>query len=452
MSSSAAAPSGADTDFFRPLTENPFLRLATVFIFYIFEGVPMGMFYIAVPAWLANEGASALEIAAVVSAFSLPWSLKLVNGFFMDRYTYLPMGRRRIWIIGSQSLMALGLLACAAIDPGARDIAMLSALAFVISAATTFQDVSIDSLVVDIMDEKDQAKAGGIMFGAQILGMSGATAATGYLLDRYGAQMAFGATAAFLLLGVLFAVALRERPGERRFPWTPGEAHPRNIDIKIGAWLPLLKQSLKAILGPASVIILPFLLLRNVTGGTNDVFNPILAANYVGWSTTEFTAVNSIVQLGVGVIGLFAGGWIVVKLGSRTVMAACFALLAVEFLAIGLLQAEWSEPLMLTAIIWGSELFGIFLAIAMIPLAMQICTPAVAATQFTIYMAVANFGRPVGAWIAGLLADDSPQTMYFIVAALMAGSAVGAAILLRHAVPRKADVPPPFGIPSPVED
>ena len=79
--------STAETGFFRPLTENPFLRLATVFIFYIFEGVPMGMFYLAIPAWLANEGATAPQIAAVVGAFSLPWSLKLVNGFFMDRST-----------------------------------------------------------------------------------------------------------------------------------------------------------------------------------------------------------------------------------------------------------------------------------------------------------------------------------------------------------------------------
>ena len=425
----------AETGLFRPLTENPFLRLATVFIFYIFEGVPMGMFYLAIPAWLANEGASALEIAAVVSAFSLPWSLKLVNGFFMDRYTYLPMGRRRIWIIGSQSLMALGLLACAIIAPGAQDIALLSFLAFVISAATTFQDVSIDSLVVDIMDEKDQAKAGGIMFGAQILGMSGATAASGYLLDYYGAQAAFLAAAAFLLLGVLFAAVIRERPGEKRFPWTNGQAHPRNIEIKIDAWLPLLKQSLKAMLGGASLLIIPFLLMRNVTGGVNDVFNPILAADYVGWTTTQFTNANSIAQLVVGLIGLFAGGPLVAKLGPRAVMAACFALLAIEFATVGLLQAHWGDPRLLTAIIWATELFGIFLVIAIIPLAMQICTPAVAATQFTIYMAIGNFGRPIGAWIAGLTAEDSPQFMYFIVATVMGLSALGTVFLRKNGRP-----------------
>lgn len=422
----------ADKGWFRPLTENPFLRLATVFIFYIFEGVPMGMFYLAIPAWLANNGASAPQIAAVVGAFSLPWSLKLVNGFFMDRYTWLPMGRRRIWIIGSQSTMALGLLACAVIAPEARDIALLSAFAFVISAATTFQDVSIDSLIVDIMDEKDQAKSGGIMFGAQILGMSGATAATGYLLDDFGVRAAFGTAAGFLLIGVVFALILRERPGEKRFPWSTGQAHPRNIDIKIGAWLPLLKQSLKAMLGGASLLILPFLLLRNVSGGTNDVFNPILAADYVGWSTTQFTNTNSLAQLVVGLIGLFLGGPLVARIGSRTVLAACYVLLGIEFGTIGLLQEHWGDPRLLTGIIWATELFGIFLAIAMIPVAMQICTPAVAATQFTIYMAVANFGRPIGAAIAGAMGEDSPQAMYLTVSALMLATGVAAFLFLRN--------------------
>jgi PAT family beta-lactamase induction signal transducer AmpG len=214
----------AETGLLRPLTENPFMKLATVFVFYIFEGVPMGLFYVAIPAFMAKTGAGTTEIAAVVTAFSLPWTLKLMNGFLMDRYTYLPMGRRRIWIVGSQSVMALSLLFAAFIGPAGTDTAVLSALAFVVSAATTFQDVSIDSLVVDIMNEEEQAKAGGIMFGAQTFGMSGATAAAGYLLHYYGSTGAFLGAAAFLSLGVLFALLLRERPGERRLPWTQGQA------------------------------------------------------------------------------------------------------------------------------------------------------------------------------------------------------------------------------------
>ena len=96
----------------------------------------------------------------MIGAFALPWSLKLVNGFILDRYTFLPMGRRRAWIIGAQGLMIVGYLVLMVVAPGGRDVALLAPLAFVVSMATTFQDVSIDNLVIDVMTEEEQAKAG----------------------------------------------------------------------------------------------------------------------------------------------------------------------------------------------------------------------------------------------------------------------------------------------------
>jgi len=158
---------------FSPLVESPRLRMLTVFLFYIAQGIPLGFFYVAIPAYMAKSGASPAQIAAVVGMTALPWSLKLVNGFIIDRYTYLPMGRRRMWIVGAQSMIVLGCLLGLVLQPGGQDVFVLSCLAFAISLATTFQDVAIDSLVVDIMTEEEQAKAGGVMFGAQALGSNG---------------------------------------------------------------------------------------------------------------------------------------------------------------------------------------------------------------------------------------------------------------------------------------
>ena len=40
-----------------------------------------------------------------------------------------------------------------------------------------------------------------------------------------------------------------------------------------------------------------------------------------------------------------------------------------------------------------------------------------AATQFTVFMAFANFGRPIGAWISGSTAGaGNPTLLYFVVA------------------------------------
>ncbi len=80
------------------------LRLFTLFILYVGQGLPIGLSWFAIPAWMAANGASAQDVGSVIALTALPWSLKLVNGFFMDRYTMLSMGRRRIWLIGAPSI------------------------------------------------------------------------------------------------------------------------------------------------------------------------------------------------------------------------------------------------------------------------------------------------------------------------------------------------------------
>ena len=76
------------------LSQSRKLRLFAVFILYVAQGVPIGLFWFAIPAWMAANGAGAGDVAYVLGLTALPWSLKLVNGFFMDRYTFLAMGRR----------------------------------------------------------------------------------------------------------------------------------------------------------------------------------------------------------------------------------------------------------------------------------------------------------------------------------------------------------------------
>jgi PAT family beta-lactamase induction signal transducer AmpG len=53
------------------------------------------------------------------------------------------------------------------------------------------------------------------------------------------------------------------------------------------------------------------------------------------------------------------------------------------------------------------------------------CSPAVAATQFTIYMAISNFGSPVGAalaaWTTGI---GHPALLYGSLAAIWTAASV----------------------------
>ena len=400
------------------LTQSKFLRLLTLFLFYLTQGVPIGVFLYAIPAWIAGNGAGVADTAWVVGIVMLPWALKLINGFVIDRYTFLPMGRRRIWVVGAQSLVAIVLLVGGAIGPTAQDLVFLAGLGFCANLAATFQDVAIDSLAIDIMPEDERAKAASIMFGAQILGIAGSTAMVGYLLEFASFQTAMMAAAIVPLAVAFFGIAIVEREGERRLPWSKGAAHPHNHSVKIDAWYLLLKQSFKALLVPLNLILLPVLLMRAVPFGAFESFHPVLAQQTAGWTISEYTNLISTAQFVSGVSGLFVGAWVVERLGAQWAMIMYATIGIVLLLLMGLSPHLWANDTFLATIFFASDLIATFIAIAMIPICMRMCHPAVAATQFTIYMATANLGRPIGAWVSGMTVGlGNPTWLYFACAA-----------------------------------
>ncbi|MBO6514662.1 MAG: MFS transporter [Phycisphaerales bacterium] len=412
------------------------LRFLTVFLFYFTQGVPIGLFFYAIPAWLASNGASTASIAGVVSASILPWTMKFFLGFIMDRYTYLPMGRRRIWIIGAQSTIVASLLVAAVLSPGSEDIWMLSLLGFLVNSGTAFQDVSIDSLAVDIMHEDERAKATGVMFGGQVLGISATTFVAGHLIDDYGIIAGYLVAAAVVGCVLLYGVFIREREGERRVPWSPGEAHPRNVSLQVEAWKPLLVNSAKAMVAPLSLLALIVFLLRSMPSGVAEAYHPGLATNIGGWEQTTYTDTISAAQFASGVFALTLGGWLVAKIGvQRSALGMC-TLICLFAIGFGFARPSWDNGSLLTAYFWQIEFFATMTSVAFIPIAMRLCDPRVAATQFTLYMAASNVGRPIGNSIAAA-ADEAgnPQVMYFIVGGVFV---VLALIMLFARFPSKA--------------
>ena len=84
------------------LSDSSRVRYSTGSFMYFSQGIPQGLLGIAIPAWLASQGASAADIANYLAIITLPWAFKLVTGPLMDRYEFLPMGRRRPWVIAAQ--------------------------------------------------------------------------------------------------------------------------------------------------------------------------------------------------------------------------------------------------------------------------------------------------------------------------------------------------------------
>lgn len=152
------------------LSESLVLRLSAFTALYAAQGLPYGLLSVAVPAHMAERGFSPAAIGSFIGITLLPWSLKLVNGPIMDRWSFLPMGRRRPWVLVAQAGMVVSSVAIAFLPNPLDHLGWLTALGFAINFFTAFQDVAVDGMAIDIIPVNQQARANGFMWGGKTLG------------------------------------------------------------------------------------------------------------------------------------------------------------------------------------------------------------------------------------------------------------------------------------------
>ena len=168
------------------LSESSFLRYITFCILYVAQGIPEGLLYYAIPAWLAINGKSPAEIGGYVAVIAIPWSLKIINAPLMDRFTYLPMGRRRPWILFGQIGLMASFFSMSLIVNPLDNLIWLSILGFVVNFFGVTQDIAVDGMAIDILPIDQQARANGLMWGSKTVGISASVALGSWIIHEYG--------------------------------------------------------------------------------------------------------------------------------------------------------------------------------------------------------------------------------------------------------------------------
>lgn len=426
------------------LSENRRLRLWAFFLLYVTQGIPFGLAQVAIPAWLAANGASATEIGAFIGIVNLPWSLKLVNGLLMDRFCYRPMGRMRAWIIGSQAVMIAVLLVTAALNPGASDLTLLTALFFTLLLCSAFNDVAVDGMAVDLVPEEERERINAFMSGGQVVGISASAMLAGVTLVYGG--VALTALTCALLVGVLtlMVTLLRERAGERYLPWTAGTASHENLARGGEPWLPIIGKVLRGLFRWRTLLYFAGVGMISSSAGMADVFGPSYSVSELGWSSAYFTNFSSITGFISVIVIMVVAGPMVSRLGTVRffVLSTSMMLLAnlAGFLALsGLLGAGPFGTLAMQlwlVVFWGG-MFGYF--IVTVAWSMNLTNPAVAASMFALFMAIPNLTRAYGAGAHGQIIDSYGHESSFLVAAI--SIAVGMAVCLFSGLGRKDSLP-----------
>jgi PAT family beta-lactamase induction signal transducer AmpG len=267
------------------------------------SGLPYMLVFSTLTAWLRDVGISLTEIG-FFAWLVLTYSLKFLWAPFVDRYSipgFKVFGKRRGWILFSQSLIFLSLFGMSLIDP-LNNIQFLALLAFFVAFFGSIQDVVVDALRIEIGEAKEQGNlAASYQLGYRVAILI-ATSAALIFADIYSWSYVYQSMSLFILVGSAGALICHE---------------PNNHEIAILRFDKALIEAFKEFFhrfGLWSAAIL--LLIISTYRLTDIVMGPMAMPFYLdlGFSKTEIGALVKTIALFGSVIGFFIGGLLVKRI------------------------------------------------------------------------------------------------------------------------------------------
>ncbi len=448
-------------------------RLLTFFFLYITEGIPLGFTATAMVTQMRRGDMKDETIGLFVGALYFPWGWKWAAGPVVDLVYSNRLGRRRAWIVATQLLMVVTLLACLPFDL-VEQFSTVMVILFIHSSCCAVQDVAIDALACESLRSDERGLGNGLMFAGQALGQTiggaGVLYLTAFLVGAEGAERMPQATAfrltywfvaaVLILITLCISLPIREQTADRT----------KTNDDRVNA----IGQELSAYVKTA---------VRSFFGSQTAFLGLMIACLPAGAAALGLALQNSVaVELGfsdmevadlamystiVQAVGCFLGGVISDYLGRRKTLIICLILCSIPtaWLGFGMQEKGWITPLPkqaavakagevstsdaktaettdapksiepeasqkvprqfepvadgdksadarpkppkdLVRLFWiccvfYAAMYGLMTG-SQIPVFMEITNPAVAATQFTAYMALHNFATSYAAVWQGI--------------------------------------------------
>ena len=411
------------------LAESSRMRYAAGSSMYFAQGIPYGLMNIAVPAWLASQGVGAGQIASFLAVIILPWAFKLLSGPLMDRYQFLPMGRRRPWVLGAQLGMTLSFFSLMLVDNPVEQIGLLMALGTLINVFAATQDVAVDGMAIDVTPVNEQGRLNGFMVFGKAIGWGLTSAVAGTLLVNFGLGVTAIVAAVVQTVVLLGFMLTKERRGEKRLPWNSGETM---SERRSGNSIAALVKGLNTVLWTrVSLIVMTIMIFDGFISGYGHAVMPIAAINLFGFTTPEWSQLVA----GMGLAGAATAlvlGPMIDRFGAKRMLILTIALVALHALLLAQTQYLWENTTYVRVMLSAWVILGPVTMVCMIALAMTICSNATSATQFAIYMSLANLGASAGSKTYGLIAEQTSYVEAYLLLAAITAVMIVVIFLHRH--------------------
>lgn len=146
----------------------PAFKFVLLSSLYTSQFLPSAFFFQALPIFLRQQGAS-LGVIGLLGLLTLPWMLKFLWAPLVDRYGSRRWGHYKSWIVVTQCLLALTLLACASVDVVDNARLLFQGVFVVVTLAAT-QDIATDALAVRLLAPHERGWGNGIQSAGRAMG------------------------------------------------------------------------------------------------------------------------------------------------------------------------------------------------------------------------------------------------------------------------------------------
>ena len=332
------------------LAERRGLRLFTLCVMYVAQGIPWAFTAITLPAYLSASGVSDDALGGVLAMTTLPYSFKWAWGFLIDAFPSRRFGRRRPWIVLAQGMMALTIGAMILIPDLTESVRLLAWMVFIHTVFNSMQDVAVDALAVDLLDEAERGRTNGMMYASKYIG--GAIGGTGlaHVIAWTSLRGALIVQTAILASIMLLPLLVRERPigdePKHARVWTAVIAWAKRTFTgrSVGSVIWENRTALRS-----ALLVILVMLISNLATALLSAIGNGLFTRQLGWDPETYATLVGGWGLVAGGLGAAAGGYLADRVGHRLLAGIASLVLAGYYVFWSQSAAHWASHTLCTA-------------------------------------------------------------------------------------------------------
>ena len=353
-------------------------RVAPLLLLGFASGLPLALTAGTLQAWATVENVS-LEQIGFLTLVGTAYTLKFLWAPLVDRFVPPLLGRRRGWMLVTQLLLAMAIMAMGMLSPS-RALLPLALLATAVAFLSATQDIAFDAYRTDVLRKTER----GAGVGMSVLGYRLAMLVSGglalILADRW---LGWGQT--YMLMGALMGglalvTLLAPEPEQPSQP-------PRSLREA-------LVDPFREFFGRSGAWTLLALIVLYKLG---DAFAGALSTTFLirgaGFSASEVGVANKVLGLVATILGALTGGAILSKLGLYRSLMVFGVLQAVSNLGYWLIAVSPKSLVLMAMAVGVENLCGGLGTAASVALLMSMCDARFTATQFALLSALSAVGR-----------------------------------------------------------